>query len=71
MDGLKLLNKPSALNNKHSFTFLILILMLSYVSNMYILMVIMLGGILSMFLGVIIGNNIYGKIGAYRMVILS
>lgn len=71
MDGLKLLNKPSALNNKHSFTFLVLILLLSYVSNIYMLIVVILRRMLSMFLGVIIGNNIYGKMGAYRMVILS
>jgi len=71
MDGLKLLNKPSALNNKHSFTFLVLMLLLSYVSNIYILIVVILGRMLSIFLGVIIRSNIYGKIGAYRIVILS
>jgi len=65
------LNKPSALNNKHSFTFLVLMLLLSYVSNIYILIVIILGRILSIFLGVIIRSNIYGKIGAYRIVVLS
>jgi len=71
MDGLKLLNKPSALNNKHSFTFLVLMLLLSYVSNIYILIVVILGRMLSIFLGVVIRNNIYGKIGAYRIVVLS
>jgi len=71
MDGLKLLNKPSAIKNHQSFTFLILIIMLSYVTNMFMLMVVMLGGILSIFLGVILGDNLYGKIRAYRMVILS
>lgn len=71
IDGLKLLNKPSAIKNHQSFTFLVLIIVLSYVVNMYILMVVILGGILSIFLRVILRDNLYGKMGAYRMVILS
>lgn len=39
--------------------------------NFYILIVLMLGGIISMFLGVILGDNVYGKIGAFRLIILS
>lgn len=71
MDGLKLLNKPSALNNKNSFIFLIVILMMSYVTNIYILITIMLRGIILIFIRVVLGNNIYGKIRSYRIVILS
>jgi len=71
MDGLKLLNKPSAIKNHQSFTFLVLIVMLSYATNMFMLMVVMLGGILSIFLRVILGDNLYGKMRAYRIVILS
>jgi len=66
-----LLNKPSAIKNHQSFTFLVLMILLSYVTNMYILIVVMLGGMISIFLRVILGDNVYGKIRAYRMVILS
>lgn len=71
IDGLKLLNKPSALNNKNSFMFLVVILMISYVTNIYILIAVILRGMILIFIRVILGNNIYGKIGSYRMVILS
>lgn len=71
MDGLKLLNKPSAINNKNSFIFLIIILRISYVRNYYILIVLMLGGMILMFIRIIVGSNIYRKIGAYRLVVLS
>lgn len=71
MDRIKLLNKPSSINNKHSFSFLILILVLSYVVNLYILIALMLGGIISMFIGVVLGDNVYGKIRAFRMIVLS
>jgi len=71
IDGLKLLNKPSAIKNHQSFTFLVLIIVLSYVTNIFMLIVIILRGILSMFLRVILRDNLYRKIRAYRMVILS
>lgn len=71
MDGLKLLNKPSAINNKQSFSFLILMVMLSYIRNLYMLMVVILGGIVVIFLRVILGGNVYGKMGAFRIIILS
>lgn len=65
------MNKPSAIKNHQSFTFLVLMVVLSYITNMYILIVVMLRGILSIFLRVILGDNLYRKIGAYRIVILS
>lgn len=71
IDRLKLLNKPSSINNKHSFSFLILIVILSYITNIYMLIVLILGGMVSIFLGVILRGNIYGKIRAFRMIILS
>jgi len=33
IDGLKLLNKPSAVNNIYSFTFLVIILMMGFTSS--------------------------------------
>lgn len=71
MDRLKLLNKPSSINNKHSFSFLILMLILSYVINLYILMTLILGRIISIFIGVVLGDNVYRKIRAFRIVVLS
>lgn len=71
MDRLKLLNKPSAINNKNSFMFLIVILGMSYMRNYYMLMVLMLRRIILIFMGIMIRGNIYGKIGAYRLVVLS
>lgn len=71
MDRLKLLNKPSSINNKHSFSFLILMLILSYVINLYILMTLILGRIISIFIGVVLGDNVYRKIRAFRIIVLS
>jgi len=71
IDRLKLLNKPSALNNKNSFMFLVMILLISYVTNIYILIVLMLRGIMLIFIGIILGGNIYRKMRAYRIVVLS
>jgi formate hydrogenlyase subunit 4 len=71
IDRLKLLNKPSAVNNKNSFIFLVVMLIMSYIANYYILIVIILRGIMLIFIGVMVGNNIYRKMRAYRIVVLS
>merc|ERR1712157_309506 len=56
--GLKLLNKPSAINNMYSFTFLVMILI------MLALMLLLLNGIM-------LSSNIYSKIGRYRLIVLA
>jgi len=71
IDGLKLLNKPSALNNMYSFVFLVVILVIGFVTNYYIVIVLMLALILLLLNGIIMSNNIYSKIGRYRLVVLA
>lgn len=71
MDGLKLLNKPSAVNNKYSFMFLVLILLISFICSYYIMMVVMLSMIMILLQGIIISNNMYSKMGGFRLVVLA
>lgn len=71
MDGLKLLNKPSAINNMFSYIFLILILLVSFVMNYYVMMVIFLALILLLFSGIMLSDNTYSKMGGFRLIVLS
>merc|ERR1711976_1131139 len=66
-----LLNKPSAINNMYSFMFLIMMLMIRFTSNYYIMIVIMLALILLLLNRIIMSDNIYSKIGGYRLVVLA
>merc|ERR1712048_317743 len=71
MDRLKLLNKPSALNNSYSFIFLSGIIILAVTSNYYIMVIMMLGLMLALLNGILLSNSIYPKIGGYRLIVLS
>lgn len=71
IDGLKLLNKPSAINNMYSFMFLIMILIMRFTSSYYIMIVIMLALILLLLNRIIMSNNIYSKMRGYRLVVLA
>jgi len=71
MDRLKLLNKPSALNNMYSFIFLVVILVIGFVTNYYIVIVLILALILLLLNGIMMSNNIYSKMGRYRLVVLA
>jgi len=71
MDRLKLLNKPSAINNIYSFTFLVMILLMRFTSSYYIIIVIMLALMLLLLNRIILSSNIYSKIGRYRLIVLA
>merc|ERR1712157_52272 len=71
MDRLKLLNKPSAINNIYSFTFLVIILIMGFTSSYYMIIVIMLALILLLLNRIILSSNIYSKIGGYRLIVLA
>merc|ERR1712176_928001 len=71
MDRLKLLNKPSAINNVYSFTFLVIILIIGFTSGYYIMIVIMLALILLLLNRIILSSNIYSKMGRYRLIVLA
>lgn len=71
MDRLKLLNKPSAINNLYSFIFLICILVISFIMNYYIIMVMMLALMLLLLNGIILSDNTYSKIGGFRLIVLA
>jgi len=71
VDGLKLLNKPSAINNLFSFIFLIIMILLAFLSNYYIMMVIILALMLLLLNRIIISNNTYSKIGGFRLIVLA
>lgn len=71
MDRLKLLNKPSAVNNIYSFTFLVIILIIGFTSSYYIMIVIMLALMLLLLNRIILSGNIYSKIGRYRLIVLA
>merc|ERR1712157_20010 len=66
-----LLNKPSAINNIYSFTFLVMILLIRFTSSYYIIMVIMLALMLLLLNRIILSSNIYSKIGRYRLIVLA
>merc|ERR1712176_157812 len=71
IDRLKLLNKPSAINNIYSFTFLVIMLIMRFTSSYYIIIVIMLALMLLLLNGIILSSNIYSKIGRYRLIVLA
>lgn len=71
IDRLKLLNKPSAINNKYSFIFLVLMLVISFIGNYYIIIVVMLSLIIILLQGIMISNNIYSKMGRFRLIVLA
>jgi len=71
MDRLKLLNKPSAINNIYSFTFLVMILLMRFTSSYYMIIVIMLALILLLLNRIILSSNMYSKIGRYRLIVLA
>jgi len=71
MDGLKLLNKPSAINNMYSFTFLVMILLIRFTSSYYMIIVIILALMLLLLNGIILSSNMYSKIGRYRLIVLA
>merc|ERR1712157_709102 len=66
-----LLNKPSAINNIYSFTFLVMILLIRFTSNYYIIIVIILALMLLLLNRIILSSNIYSKIGGYRLIVLA
>jgi len=71
IDGLKLLNKPSAINNTFSYIFLVLILVMSFTMNYYIMMVMILALMLLLLNGIILSDNTYSKIGRFRLIVLA
>merc|ERR1712157_467419 len=71
MDRLKLLNKPSAINNIYSFTFLVIILIIRFTSSYYMMIVIMLALMLLLLNRIILSSNMYSKIGRYRLIVLA
>lgn len=71
IDRVKLLNKNSRLRNLYSRRFLVLVLLLISANNYYLLVVAIIGSIMWILLGALLGNNLYSKIGAVRMLILS
>jgi len=71
MDRLKLLNKPSAINNMYSFTFLVMILIIGFTSSYYMMIVIMLALMLLLLNRIILSSNTYSKIGRYRLIVLA
>jgi len=71
MDRLKLLNKPSAINNMYSFIFLVIILIIGFTSSYYMIIVIILSLMLLLLNGIILSDNMYSKMGGYRLVVLA
>lgn len=71
IDRLKLLNKPSAINNKHSFGFLIVIILMRFTMSYYMIMVLMLALMLILLNGIIISDNIYSKMRRFRLMVLA
>jgi len=71
IDGLKLLNKPSAINNLYSFIFLLIILILFFSVNYYFIMIIIMSLILMLLNRILLSNNIYSKMRRYRLIVLA
>jgi len=71
IDGLKLLNKPSAINNLYSFIFLIVMLLLAFVMNYYMIIVLILSLILLLLNRIILSDNSYSKIRRFRLIVLA
>merc|ERR1711972_240690 len=66
-----LLNKPSAINNLYSFTFLLVILILFFSVNYYLIMIMMISLMLILLNRILLSNNIYSKMGRYRLIVLA
>jgi NADH-ubiquinone oxidoreductase chain 1 len=71
VDRLKLLNKPSAMNNIYSFNFLAVIILIGFVTNYYMMVVIILALMLLLLNRIVMSNNIYSKMGGYRLIVLA
>lgn len=70
-DGLKLLNKPSAINNMFSFLFLVMMVLLAFLSNYYMMIVVILALMLLLLNGIMLSNNTYSKMGGFRLIVLA
>lgn len=51
--------------------FLVLMLSMSFISNYYMIMVVMLSLIVMLLQGIMMSNNIYSKIGGFRLIVLA
>jgi len=71
VDGVKLLNKGMILNNIYSRMFLIITLVMILLTNKLILFVMLLGTMMLIYQRILISDNIYSKIGGYRIILLS
>jgi len=71
VDRIKLLNKRMVLNNFYSGLFLVTTLLMVLITNKLGLFVILLGTIILIYQGILVSNNIYSKMGGYRIVLLS
>lgn len=71
VDGVKLLNKRITLNNVYARMFLIFVIVMLFQMNLLILFVLLLGRIILIYQGILVSNNIYSKIGRYRIIVLS
>lgn len=71
MDRLKLLNKPSAINNLYSFIFLICIIIISFIMNYYMMIVVILALMLLLLNRIMLSDNTYSKMGRFRLIVLA
>lgn len=71
VDRVKLLNKGIRLNNFYARLFLGRVLIFLTLSNLIALSFYLIAGIIVMYQGILVSNNIYSKIGRYRMILLS
>jgi len=71
VDRIKLLNKGMILNNFYSRLFLIITLLMVLVTNKLRLFVILLRTMILIYQGILVSNNIYSKMGRYRIILLS
>jgi len=71
VDGVKLLNKGIVLNNIYSRMFLIMTLIIMLLTNKIVLFVMLLRTIMLIYQRILISDNIYSKMGGYRIILLS
>lgn len=71
VDGVKLLNKPSALNNMNSFLFLLGVMLISFTSNYYMMVVLIVALMITMLKGIMMSSNAYSIIRGFRLVVLA
>jgi NADH:ubiquinone oxidoreductase subunit H len=71
VDRIKLLNKRIGLNNFYARLFLGRVLIFLILSNLIALSFYLIARIIVMYQGILVSNNIYSKIGRYRMILLS